>query len=638
METEQSFDVLVVGGGHGGLEAAAAAARMGAQVAMVTLEPEAIGRMSCNPAIGGLGKGQLTREIDALGGWMALLADEAGIQFRMLNTSKGRAVQSPRAQCHRLMYERAAQARVEAQKGLQVVAGEAVDFLWRKPKPSDPESSHRVGRRLAGLLLADGRRLHAEAVILTTGTFLEGVLHTGDRQRPGGRHGERGAAPLGRALRALDLATGRLKTGTPPRIAADSVDYDALQEQPGDRNPVPFSFLNRELQRPQISCWLTRTSPETHRIVRQNLHLAPMYAGRIEGVGPRYCPSLEDKVVRFADRSGHTVFLEPEGHDSDLLYANGISTSLPEEVQEEFVRTIPGMERARLRQPGYAVEYTFVRPRSLRRSLEAKAWPGLYLAGQICGTSGYEEAAGQGLLAGTNAALALQGKEPLVLGRHQAYLGVLVDDLVVSDPQEPYRMFTSRAEYRLLLRHDNADARLTPLGRELGLVGAQRWQRWQEKSQALEQAKNRLSAMRDPSSPASGGKQRTLLDLLRQPQQGWKRLLQVLPDGANWGLDREDWATLEADLQYEGYIRRQEEQVLRSRDREQSPLPEDFDFQKIAGLRNEAREALEQFQPESLGAAGRLAGVSPADLALVEIALRRWEQRQEPSQGPQVLS
>ncbi|RMH03916.1 MAG: tRNA uridine-5-carboxymethylaminomethyl(34) synthesis enzyme MnmG [Planctomycetota bacterium] len=608
-----SFDVLVVGGGHAGAEAAAAAARPGARTGLVTLDPAAVGRMSCNPAIGGIGKGQLAREIDALGGLMGRAADRAGIQFRLLNTSKGRAVQSPRAQCDRAAYETAVRELLAEQGGVEIVAGEAVELLL-ETGPGDP-------RRVAGLVLADGRRLRAGAVVLTTGTFLEGVLHSGLEQQPGGRVGEGAATPLGEALRRLGLPTGRLKTGTPPRLAADSVDLGACQEQPGDPEPVLFSFLGGRPRLPQRSCWLTRTTPRTHEIVRANLDRAPMYAGRIRGAGPRYCPSLEDKVVRFADREAHVVFLEPEGVDSPLLYANGISTSLPAAVQQEFVRTIPGLERARIVQPGYAVEYTFVRPRALRRSLAVRGLDGLWLAGQICGTSGYEEAAGQGLLAGLNAALWLDGREPFVLGRHEAYLGVMVDDLVVSDPAEPYRMFTSRAEHRLLLRHDTADRRLTPRGAAIGAVGEERLARLWAKEERLARARAELAARSDPAA-APGGR-RSLLDLLRsQRPDALARVRAAAPDLDRLLAGGEEWATLEADVRYEGYLARQEAWVARAAEREAAVLPENFDFAAVRGLRREAVECLERFRPETLGHAGRLAGVSPADLALLEVALR----------------
>jgi tRNA uridine 5-carboxymethylaminomethyl modification enzyme len=613
---ERNFDVLVVGGGHAGLEAAAAAARLGASAALITLEASAIARMSCNPAIGGVGKGQLTREIDALGGLMGRITDRSGIQFRMLNTSKGRAVQSPRAQCDRPLYEKVAQELLAEVPGVTVVEAEAVDFLW--------STSANQGR-IQGLRLANGEQIGGKAVILTTGTFLEGTLHTGLEQTPGGRAGEGGSYGLGDALRALQLPTGRLKTGTPPRIAIDSVDYSVMEEQRGDAVPSAFSFLTEALPEKQISCWMTLTNTATHQIVRDNLDQSPMYAGRIDGVGPRYCPALEDKVVRFGDRDSHNVFLEPEGWDSELLYANGISTSLPVEIQLQFVRTCKGMENAVIVQPGYAVEYTFVAPRSLRRTMELRDFPGLYLAGQICGTSGYEEAAAQGLMAGFNAALKLRGDGPFVLGRHEAYIGVMIDDLVVSDPTEPYRMFTSRAEHRLLLRHDNADARLTPRAMEFGGVCSQRASLWAAKSKRLTEAREQLQKRFDPRlSQKGGGKQVRLQDVMRRVKDGgWKMVLELAPDLADLNLSDEEWETTQADLQYEGYVKRQQDWVDRGAEREQTQIPDDFNYLRISGLRNEAKQTLAEARPATLGAAGRLAGVTPADLALVEISLAK---------------
>ncbi len=621
-----NFDVLVVGGGHAGLEAAAAAARLGASCALITLEAAAIGRMSCNPAIGGVGKGQLTREIDALGGLMGRIADQSGIQFRMLNTSKGRAVQSPRAQCDRPLYEKIAQQLLAEVDGVTVVEGEAVDFLWTNHAHSDHPPSTR--RRLCGLQLADGRRIGGRAVILTTGTFLEGLLYTGLENTPGGRAGEDGSNGLGDALRRLGLPTGRLKTGTPPRLAIDSVDYSKMKEQPGDSDPAAFSFLTESLPEKQVSCWMTRTNAATHQIVRDNLDQAPMYAGRIDGVGPRYCPSLEDKIVRFGDRDSHNVFLEPEGWDSQLLYANGISTSLPVEIQQQFVRTCEGMENAVIVQPGYAVEYTFVAPRTLRRTMELRDFPGLYLAGQICGTSGYEEAAGQGLIAGLNAALKLRGDEPFVLGRHEAYIGVMIDDLVVSDPAEPYRMFTSRAEHRLLLRHDNADARLTPRAHAIGGVSEKRAAVCAAKSKRLADAHQQLQNRFDPRlTQLGGGKQVRLYDIMRRVQEGgWKMVLELAPDLAELGLSKEEWETLQADLHYQGYVKRQQNWVDRGAQREQTQIPDDFNYLRISGLRKEAQQSLTDARPATLGAAGRLAGVTPADLALIEISLARSQR------------
>ena len=621
-----SFDVLVVGGGHAGIEAAAAAARLGATAGLISLEAEAVGRMSCNPAIGGIGKGQLAREIDALGGLMGQITDRAGIQFRLLNTSKGLAVQSPRAQCDRPLYEKIAQEYVAAQERLEVIEGEAVALLWRLADGTVvPEPPQEGTRELAGVRLASGVDLCAPAVILTTGTFLEGVLHTGLEEEEGGRMGESGAAHLGDVLRSLGLPTARLKTGTPPRLAADSVDYSVMKLQPGDEEPVAFSFLTDALAQEQIPCWQTTTTARTQEIVRENLHQAPMYAGRIDGKGPRYCPSLEDKVVRFADRDAHTIFLEPEGFDSPLLYANGISTSLPVEIQDEFVRTCVGLENARIVQPGYAVAYTHIAPRCLRRTLELRDVPGLYLAGQICGTSGYEEAAAQGIMAGFNVALKQAGKEPFVLGRHEAYIGVLIDDLVVSDPTEPYRMFTSRAEHRLLLRHDNADIRLTPHAIRLGSACQERSTRFEARRQRVEQARQILDAAKLPRE--GGGPVKVATDLLRRPGgAAFAELAAVCPSLNDLGLDSNDRRTLSADVLYEGYSKRQQAWVDRGSAREGMTIPGDYDFRGLRGLREEAVQTLEEIRPETLGRASRLAGVTPADVALIEIALTRDER------------
>ncbi len=613
---KREFDVLVVGGGHAGAEAAHAAARLGARTLLLTQDPMAVGRMSCNPAIGGLGKGQMVREIDALGGLMGLAADAAGIQFRLLNTSKGRAVQSPRAQCDRQNYEIQVQELLAAQANLEICAGEVVDLQIT------------AEGRVFGVHLADGSSMRAMAVILTTGTFLQGELHFGTEKSSGGRFGEKGASALAEALGRAGLSTGRLKTGTPPRLTADSIAWNVLEEQPGDEFPTAFSFLTDSLPEPQISCWIAQTNSATHQIVRDNLHLSPMVAGRIQGRGPRYCPSLEDKVVRFADRDSHQIYLEPEGRASDLIYANGLSTSLPVPVQEQFLRTIVGLENCRIAQPGYAVEYTFVHPGSLRPTLEVRERPGLFLAGQICGTSGYEEAAGQGLLAGFNAALAVAGRDPFLLGRDRAYLGVMVDDLVVSDPREPYRMFTSRAEHRILLRQDTADRRLTPLADSLGAVSEERVQRLRRKQKRLSHAMEWLKQNR--AVPPEGGPPKSFRNLVARPDLGLRAVegQSDLPP-----LTREESLTLEADLQYAGYEERQRAWADRASDRDQITIPEDLDVSLVQGMRAEAVESIQSRRPTTLGAAGRLAGVSPADLAVLELHCQASKHLAEASPG-----
>ncbi|MCX8229379.1 MAG: tRNA uridine-5-carboxymethylaminomethyl(34) synthesis enzyme MnmG [Planctomycetota bacterium] len=606
-----SWNVVVVGGGHAGCEAAAASARLGMRTLLLTLDPNAVGRLSCNPAIGGIGKGQLAREVDALGGLMGRVTDVAGIQFRMLNTRKGKAVQSPRAQCDRPRYEKEMHACLTAQDHLEIKQCEAVQLRWKDGV-------------LCGVVLASGETISTQSAILTTGTFTEGVLHLGMEQTQGGRRGEEGAAFLGEALRDLGLPTGRMKTGTPPRLLADSVDYSQLEEQPGDENPVPFSFLTDTLNQEQVVCWSSATTEETHRIVKENLSQAPMYAGRIEGKGPRYCPSLEDKVVRFADRDSHNIFLEPESVGGNLLYANGISTSLPADVQERFVKTCLGLKNAVIAQPGYAVEYTFVSPRVLLPTLEVKGFPGLYLAGQICGTSGYEEAAAQGIMAGYNAALKQLKKDDFVLGRHEGYIGVLIDDLIVSDPQEPYRMFTSRAEHRLLLRHDNADVRLTPRARALGGISEARWARFTAKKNRMAEATQILKQTLDSDSRQDEGKRRTWADRLRRPDGGgWKAAVEAISSLRACGLSLAEGASVEADFQYAGYARRQENWISRGAEREKSTLPDCFSFETVTGLRAEAVQVLSEVRPPTLGSASRLAGVTPADLALLEIALAR---------------
>jgi tRNA uridine 5-carboxymethylaminomethyl modification enzyme len=600
----RDFDVIVIGGGHAGVEAATAAARLGCRTAMVVLDPAAIGRMSCNPAIGGLAKGQLVREVDALGGEMGLVTDQTGIQFRMLNTSKGPAVRSPRAQCDRDAYNRTMAARVLAYPGLAVIAGEAVAIL-----------DDARGEAVDGVELADGSRLRAPAVVLTTGTFLGGRLFAGAWEAAGGRHGEPPAARISASLRALGIRLGRHKTGTPPRLHRDSIDYARLEVQPGDARPQPFSFRTARLDVEQVPCWLTRTTAATHAIIRANAHHSPMFQGRIRGTGPRYCPSVEDKVVRFAEQPSHPVFLEPEGRASIEVYPNGVSTSLPAEVQLEFLRTIPGLEQVQMLRPGYAVEYDYVLTDQLRADLQVASRRGLFAAGQINGTSGYEEAAGQGLVAGLNAARFARGQEPVVIDRATAYLGVMVDDLCRVNPTEPYRMFTSRAEFRLLLRSDNADRRLVPLGERLGLVDAAAAAAVRSKEQRLAAAQQWLAVQRRDG--------RTLAEWLRRPEVSAADLVGWDPTFAAMGLSGAELSELEAEVKYAGYIDRQAMEVARLRAMEQRRIPPAFDYEAVVGLSREARARLSQRRPLTIGEASRLAGVRQADVQLLLVKLAR---------------
>ncbi|MFT5287948.1 MAG: tRNA uridine 5-carboxymethylaminomethyl modification enzyme [Planctomycetota bacterium] len=611
-------DVIVVGGGHAGVEAALSAARLGADVALVTPRLDRIGEMSCNPAIGGLGKGQLAREVDALGGIMGSVIDRTGIQFRMLNTRKGYAVRAPRAQADRHLYREEVTRLVNAHSGVTVI-GEAADGLLI----DDISDADR--NKVFGVLLSDGRRLLAPAVVITTGTFLSAIMHTGEEQAEGGRVGEKAFAGISADLARLGLELGRLKTGTPPRLEHEGIDWDCLEEQRGDENPQAFSFATEAAGThfpalPQVACHITYTNAGTHDLIRQNIHLAPMYAGRIQGQGPRYCPSVEDKVMRFPDRERHQIFLEPEGLNTSVIYANGISTSLPAETQEQFVHSVVGLERARFIRHGYAVEYDFVMPAQLDPSLAVSRVEGLFLAGQINGTSGYEEAAAQGLMAGANAALWVADRAPFVLGRDQAYIGVLIDDLIVSQPTEPYRMFSSRAEYRLMLRQDNADERLIPSARELGLVDAAAHELMLQRRAGKDQALKLLASIRKTDA---SGTHRPLAEWLRRPEVTLTDLEAEAPPLKELNLTPSQRVGVEAEIKYEGYVDRQRKDVERLRKQESLLIPDDVDFAGMTGLSGEAAEKLARLRPRTLGAATRIAGVNPPDISLLAVHLER---------------